>query len=151
MLSAIALVVLALSDPATVQVEALKFDVTAIQKASNVEVKVKEKGVETTYKGVPLRFMIESHLKGPNEMADLRNLSDAVLLIKATDGYQAAVSAAEVAMDEAGAKYLLATEKDGKPLADKHGPVKLIIPGDPKPIRSVRMVSGVDLVRMPKK
>lgn len=152
MFAAIAFTLLALSDPVTVQVEVLKFDAQSLKKASTVEVKVKEKGVEAIYKGVPLRAVLSAHLDGKVvEMADLRNLVDAVLIVKATDGYQAAVSACEVAMDETGAKYLLAVEKDGKPLDAKQGPIKLVIPGDPKPIRAVRMVSGVDLVRMPKK
>ncbi len=152
MFAAIAFAAFALTDPVTVQVEAIKFDVAAIKKASKVEIKVKEKGVETVYQGIPLRSLLDAHLKGKVvDMADLRELADAVLIIKATDGYQAAVSATEVAMDETGEKYLLAVQKDGKPLDEKQGPIKLIVPGDPKPIRSVRMVSGVDLLRMPKK
>lgn len=151
MFTVLSTLALLLSDPVTVQVESLKFDTAAIQKGPKIELKVKEKGVETTYKGVPLRSLLQEQLKDPISMADLRKLADAVLLVKATDGYQAAVSAVEVAIDETGAKYFLAVEKDGKPLDDKQGPVKLIVPGDPKPVRSVRMVSAVDLVRMPKK
>lgn len=143
-------VVLALSDPATVQVERLKFDPASIQKASQVELKVTEGGEAVTYKGVPLRSLLADRLKGPNAMADLRNLADSVLVVRASDDYQAAISAAEVAMDESGQKYLLATERNGKPLDPKQGVVKLIVPGDPQHVRWVRMVSGVDLVRMPK-
>lgn len=150
MLAAI-VAVLALSDPATVQVESLKFDPASIQKAaSQVEVKVMEGGEAVTYKGVPLRSLLADRLKGPNAMADLRNLADSVLVVRASDDYQAALSAAEVAMDESGQKYLLATERNGKPLDPKQGVVKLIVPGDPQHVRWVRMVSGVDLVRMPK-
>jgi Oxidoreductase molybdopterin binding domain len=149
MFAAIALV-LALSDTATVQVESLKFDPAAIAKASQVEVKVMEQGKAVTYKGVPLRSLLADRLKGPNTMADLRGLADAVLVVRAPDDYQAAISAAEVAMDETGLKYVLAIERDGKPLDAKQGPVKLIVPGDSQHVRWVRMVSGVDLVRMPK-
>lgn len=143
-------VLLSLSDPATVQVEGLKFDPASIQKASQVEVKVMEGGEAVTYKGVPLRSLLADRLKGPNAMADLRNLADSVLVVRASDDYQAAISAAEVAMDESGQKYLLATERNGKPLDPKQGVVKLVVPGDPQHVRWVRMVSGVDLVRMPK-
>lgn len=150
MLAAI-VAVLALSDPATVQVEGLKFDPASIQKAaSQVEVKVMEGGEAVTYKGAPLRSLLADRLKGPNAMADLRGLADSVLVVRASDDYQAALSAAEVAMDESGQKYLLATERNGKPLDPKQGVVKLIVPGDPQHVRWVRMVSGVDLVRMPK-
>ncbi len=150
MLAAIVVVALAMSDPATVQVESLKFEPASIQKASQVEVKVMEENEAVTYKGVPLRSLLADRLKGPNAMADLRNLADSVLVVRASDDYQAALSAAEVAMDESGQKYLLATERNGKPLDPKQGVVKLIVPGDPKHVRWVRMVSGVDLARMPK-
>ena len=149
MLAAIALV-LALSDPSTVQVESLKFDPAAILKASTIEVKVMERGEAVIYKGVPLRSLLADRLKGPNAMADLRGLADSVLVVRASDDYQAAISAAEVAMDESGQKYLLATQRDGKPLDDKQGPVKLLVPGDPQHVRWVRMISAVDLVKMPK-
>ena len=150
MLAAIAAVAFALSDSATVQVEALKFDPAAIAKASQVEVKVTEQGKAVTYKGVPLRSLLADRLKGPNAMADLRGLADAVLVVRASDDYLATFSAAEVAMDETGQKYLLAVERDGKPLDARQGPAKVIVPGDPQHVRWVRMVSGVDLVRMPK-
>ena len=69
-------------------------------------------------------------------------------LVKASDGYQAAVSAAAVAMDPKGERYLLALRRDGQPLAKGQGPVRLIIPGDPQRVRWVRMVDSLRLVRL---
>jgi DMSO/TMAO reductase YedYZ molybdopterin-dependent catalytic subunit len=81
-------------------------------------------------------------------MAALRALSDAVILVKAADGYQTAVSAAAAAMDSKGERYLLALSRDGKPLDSRVGPVRLIVPGDPKHVRWVRAVTSLRLVRL---
>ncbi len=83
-------------------------------------------------------------------MGELRNLSDVVLVVRGTDGYQASVSAAAVAMDEKGTRFLLATERDGKPLDADQGPVKLIIPEDSQHARWVRNLDQIDLVWMPR-
>lgn len=148
--AALALFAISLVGPATVQVEPLKFDPAALGAMEQREIRVVEKGVAVAYKGVPLRVLLADQLKGGNAMVNLRDLTDAVLLVRATDDYQAAVSAVEVAMDEKGERYLLALERDGKPLGENQGPAKLVIPADPKPVRWVRMISSVDLVRMPK-
>ncbi len=149
--SLFALAVLSWTEPATVQVESLTFDVAALKALPRVEVRVKEGEKTTVYKGVPLRALIANRLNGANAMADLRGLSDAVLLVRATDDYQVAVSAAAVAMDETGERYLVAFERDGSPLGEKEAPAKLIIPADSHHVRWVRNMSGVDLVRMPRK
>ena len=82
-------------------------------------------------------------------MAALRSLSDAVNLVRASDGYQAAVSAAAVAMDPKGERFLLALARDGKPLDEGQGPVRLVIPGDPQRVRWVRRIASCHLVRLP--
>ena len=64
-------------------------------------------------------------------MQATRSLADAVIVLHSTDDYQVAVSAAAVSMDEKGERFLLALDRDGKPLLAGQGPVKLIVPGDP--------------------
>ena len=134
----------------TVTVESLALDVAALKTRPAVVIKVQEKGHEVAYKGVALREVLADKLKGPASMANLRALSDAVLVVRAADGYQICVSATAVAMDEAGTRYLLATERDGEPLEAEQGPFKLIVPGDPQHVRWIRGIEAVDLVRMPK-
>ena len=136
--------------PMAAEVDALPFDPAAWERSTPVEVRVTEQGMPAVYSGVPLRVVLEGKLEGQGAMAALRSLADAVLLVRADDGYQAAVSAAEVAMDRKGEKFLLALRRDGKGLGEGQGPVKLIVPGDPERVRWVRMVTGVDLVRLPK-
>lgn len=133
--------------------ESLAFDPASLAKSDRPRVKlqVDEDGKAVAYAGVPLRVVLESKLagRGADAMKDLRGLSDAVLLVRGSDGYQAAVSAAAVAMDEVGDRFLLALERDGRPLGEGQGPVRLIVPGDARRVRWVREVSAIDLVRLP--
>jgi DMSO/TMAO reductase YedYZ molybdopterin-dependent catalytic subunit len=149
--SALAIVWIVLAPPVTVTVESLPFDPNAWKAMARVEVRVTENGQQVTYSGVPLRVVLNQKLSASPSMAALRALADRVLVISAPDGYQAAVSAAAVAMDPKGERYLLALERDGKPLGDEQGPVKLIVPGDSERVRWVRNVSAVDLIQMPRK
>ena len=52
-------------------------------------------------------------------------------------------------MDPKGERFLLALARDGKPLGGGHGPVRLVIPGDPQRVRWVWMVASFHLVRLP--
>jgi DMSO/TMAO reductase YedYZ molybdopterin-dependent catalytic subunit len=143
---------LALAPPTTaeVAVESLPFDPAAWKTRPQVEVKVTERGQTAVYAGVPLRTVLDDQLKDQKGMAGLRSLADAVLLVRAEDGYQATVAATAAAMDAKGERYLLALTRDGKPLAEGQGPVRLIVPGDPEHVRWVRGVVAIDLVRMPR-
>ena len=147
-----ALMVLAIGigDQATVQVDLLKFDPAALKTMKQKQVTVTEKGKRVVYEGVPLRAMLGDQLKGGNAMVNMRDLVDAVILVRGADDYQAAVSAAEVAMDKTGERYILAISVDGQPLTKEQGPVKLIIPADGDRARWVRMVVELSLVRLPR-
>ncbi|MHC5544418.1 molybdopterin-dependent oxidoreductase, partial [Singulisphaera rosea] len=134
------------SFPATT--EPLPFDVVALKALPQVELKVTEDGKSGVYSGVPLASLLTELLKGDNEMASLRALADAVILVEASDGYQVAVSAAAVAMDPKGERYFLALQRDGKPLDAKQGPARLVIPGDPKHLRWIRMIKSFELIRL---
>jgi hypothetical protein len=134
--------------PAPVAVEPLPFEPDALGRSERVTIRVVEEGKATSYEGVPLARALGDRLGKENDMAALRALADAVILVRASDGYQVAVSAAEVAMDPKGERFLLALSRDGRPLGDGQGPVRLIVPGDPKRVRWVRMVTSLHLVRL---
>ena len=141
---------LALAQGPGVEVQSLPFDPAALRARGRVERMVKEQGREVVYAGVPLRVVLEGSLKDKGSMAELRALADAVVLVRAADGYQAAVSAAAVAMDEKGERFLLALARDGRPLGEGQGPVRLVVAGDPQRVRWVRGVVAIDLVRLPR-
>ena len=135
-------------DSATAKVEALPFDPPAWKGLAQVELRVTEAGKPVTYTGVPLAIVLKDRLEGKPEMAALRSLSDQVILVTAADGYRVAVSAAAAGMDPMGERYLLALKRDGQPLGDQQGPVRLIVAGDPMHVRWVRMVSSLSLVKI---
>ena len=136
--------------PGPVTVDLLPFDPAKLDGMERVEVKVMEDGRAVAYSGVALATILEQGSKNSGAMPVLRTLSDAVLLVRGSDGYQAAVSAAAVAMDPKGERYLLAVARDGKPLDKGQGPVRLIVPGDPKHARWVREVVAIRLVKLDK-
>ncbi len=136
--------------PGPVAVEVLPFDPAALRAMAPVEIQVDEGGKGVKYSGVPLATLLKPKDRAEVPMAGLRALSDAVLLVRAADGYQVAVSATAVAMDPKGERYLLALARDGKPLDPGSGPVRLIVPGDAKHARWVKSVAAVRLVRLDK-
>src|SRR5262245_3711501 len=106
----------------TVEVESLPFDPAAWKGTNRAEVRIDDGGKVTTYSGVPLKAVLDAKMKDTTSMAALRSLADAALLVRASDDYQVAVSAVAVAMDPGGRRYLLALERDGKPLGEEEGP-----------------------------
>ncbi|WP_422926883.1 molybdopterin-dependent oxidoreductase [Singulisphaera sp. PoT] len=129
-------------------VENLPIEIEAWKKLPQVKLTVDERGKSATYTGIPLAHFLKAQLPGKAGMAELRGLSDAVLVVGASDGYQAVFSAAEVAMDPKGERYLFALEQDGKPLDEKQGPARLVVSSDPQHVRWVRMINSVQLIRL---
>ncbi len=72
-----------------------------------------------------------------------------VIVIEARDGYKVALDLAgtDPAMRE-GERVILADRMDGKPLDANSGPFQLVVEGDLRPARAVRMVSMIRLERV---
>lgn len=143
----IAVLLLAQTTPGPKGVEPLPFDPAAILAQPRTTLRATEQGRAVAYEGVPLASLLPPRPAGVAEMAALRGLSDAVIVVRGSDGYQVAISAAAVAMDPRGERYLLAVARGGKPLDDRDGPVQLVIPGDPMRVRWCRGVASARLVR----
>lgn len=131
-------------------VESIAVEPARIAASPRVSLRVTEGGKPVAYQGVPLAALLPKDNAGRpgDSMAVVKGFSDAVIVVRGSDGYQVAVSAAAVAMDPAGERYLLAIARDGKPLDDKHGPVQLIVPGDPQRVRWCHGVASARLVRL---
>jgi DMSO/TMAO reductase YedYZ molybdopterin-dependent catalytic subunit len=154
MLCALLLGLLGLT-PGQVDVRALPFEPKDwARDARQVTVTVKEGEAPVTYTGVPLCHVLRAakliESEGAASMGGLRELTDAVVVLKARDGYQVAVSAAEVGIDKDGKRYLLAFIRNGEPLPEAVGPAKLIVVDEEPHVRWIRMVNGIDLVRLPR-
>ena len=150
MLTALVASLILAQAPGPVTSDRLPFDPAKLGEMVKVEIKLNEDGQVVSYSGVPLASLLETQAKNAGSMAGLRALSDSVLLVRGTDGYQAAVSAAAVAMDPKGERFLLALTRNGKPLEKGEGPVRLIVPADPRHVRWVKDVATVRLVRLDK-
>jgi hypothetical protein len=95
-----------------------------------------------TYEGVTLGAILEragvprgEKLRGPG----LR----AIVVITATDGYKVAFTVAETDPAFNDRLILLADKKDGKPLPEKEGPFRIVIPAEKRPARWIRNVKTI--------
>jgi hypothetical protein len=68
------------------------------------------------------------------------------VVVQAGDGYTATFSLGELLPEVGGRESWLALDEDGKPLTERDGPMKLIVPTDQKPSRWVRNVTSVTVV-----
>jgi DMSO/TMAO reductase YedYZ molybdopterin-dependent catalytic subunit len=70
------------------------------------------------------------------------------LLAGAADGYHAVFSMAELDASVGPGEVLIADTADGQPLAPGVGPLRLIVPSDKRPARSVRMVQSLTVIQV---
>jgi hypothetical protein len=103
-------------------------------------------GKAATYEGVSLAEVLRAanvtlgqDLKGP--------LLANWLVVVGADGYRVVFSLPEVDPALTDKSVLLADTKDGKPLDDKEGPYRLIVPHDKRAVRWVRQVTQVIVQR----
>lgn len=66
--------------------------------------------------------------------------------VTATDGYQVVLGLGELDADLGAAKVVLVDRHEGKPLDEKDGPLRLVVPGDQRPARWVRGVVTIELM-----
>jgi hypothetical protein len=99
-------------------------------------------GTEAEYDGVPLaavlahgKVTLGEKLRGP--------LMANYLLVEAADGYKAVFALQEIDPASSDKAILLADRRDGKPLDEKHGPYQIIVPGEKRQSRWVRMVRAL--------
>jgi hypothetical protein len=95
-----------------------------------------------TYEGVTLGAILEragvpcgEKLRGPG----LR----AIVIITATDGYEVVFTVAETNPAFNDRLIILGDKKDGKPLPEKEGPFRIIVPTEKRPARWIRNVRTI--------
>jgi DMSO/TMAO reductase YedYZ molybdopterin-dependent catalytic subunit len=112
-------------------------------------VKVTAKGHDGTareYEGVALQSLLAKAGVPPSGELQGKNMT-LVVVAEASDGYRAAFSLAELDGDFAGAQVLVADAEDGKPLDAQHGPLRLVVPGDKRQGRWVRLLNSITVER----
>lgn len=106
-------------------------------------------GKEILYEGVLVADLLKQagapignhQMRGPN--------LSLYLTVEAADGYRAVFSLAELDADFADHFVLLADRKDGRPLDDSEGPLRMITPQEIQQARSVRRVVRLTVTRAP--
>ena len=69
-----------------------------------------------------------------------------VIVARGRDGYTAVFSLAEMLPEMANEKVWLMFDTDGTPLSESDGPIRLIVPSDAKPGRSVRQLGSIEIL-----
>jgi hypothetical protein len=106
-------------------------------------------GSKIVYEGVTLLALLQK--AGAPFGKQLRGkVLSSYVLAKALDGYQVIFTLGELDPDFGNESILVADKRDGKPLADKQGPFRLVCPNDHEGARSVRMLQTLEVVRLAK-
>jgi hypothetical protein len=131
--------------PATLPIPDQTITVTAktLEGLARVKAEAKEhENPAATYEGVTLGAVLEragvprgEKLRGPG----LR----AIVIITATDGYKVAFTVAETDPAFNDRLIILADKKDGKPLPEKEGPFRIVVPTEKRPARWTRNVKTI--------
>ena len=117
---------------------------TQIAALPHVSINVTDHDTPAQFDGVPLAAVLKlagvelGKMKGPQ-------LTQA-LLIDAADSYKVVFALAEIDPDFATREIMLAYKRDGKPLDDKQGPFRIVVPGDKRPARWIRQVKTFKVV-----
>jgi DMSO/TMAO reductase YedYZ molybdopterin-dependent catalytic subunit len=99
------------------------------------------------YDGVPLSAVLAK--AGVPQGSALRGKSMALTVVaEGSDGYRAVFSLAELDEDFAGETVLIVDSTDGQPLGADQGPLRLIVPGDKRQARWVRMLKSITVVNL---
>jgi hypothetical protein len=106
---------------------------------------VTEHDQKVTYDAVLLNELLKSagapsgkEMKGPAFRLGL--------VAKASDGYQVLIALNSLEPDFGGLEVYIADKQNGKPLPEGVGPFRLVVLGDKRPARSVRMLSEISLI-----
>jgi hypothetical protein len=71
------------------------------------------------------------------------------VVAEATDGYRVVFSVGELDADFGNQQVLIADKQDGQPLSSQEGPLRLVVTGDKRQARWVRMLTALTIARAP--
>ena len=127
----------------------LALHMSDLEKMPRTRVEVKEHdGSSATYEGVALAELLKA--AGAPMGEKLRGAAMAsYVLARAKDGYRVVFAMPELDPSFTDAKVIVAYSRDGKPLAEGQGPLKLVAPQDKRPARWVRMLERIEVVKVP--
>jgi len=100
---------------------------------------------QVQFEGVTLKNVLEKAGVAFGESMKGRRLTNC-LLVEASDGYRAVIALPELDPAFTDKQILLAFLRDGKPLGEKEGPYRIVIPDEKRMARWVRQVTTLKIV-----
>lgn len=102
---------------------------------------------KVAYEGVPLYEILKK--AGVPTGKDLRGKALAAYVVATgKDGYQVVFSVGELDPELANTTAIIADKREGKPLPEGQGPLRMVVPEDKRPARSVRMLQALRIMKV---
>jgi hypothetical protein len=105
-------------------------------------IKASEHGTPATFEGVILSDVLAKVGVPFGEKLRGKALSQ-YLLVEAADGYRSVFALPELDPAFSEKRVYLVTKRDGKPLSEKEGPFRIVVPDEKRPARWVRQVTAL--------
>jgi len=116
-----------------------------IEALPHVKVTAPLSNAPATFDAVALSLILEKAGIGLGDTLKGKRLASC-LLVEAADGYRAVIALPEIDPAFSDKQIVLAYLKDGKPLDEKEGPYRIVIPGEKRMARWVRQVTTLKIV-----
>ena len=136
------------SQQLTVQLETGKQIVLSradIESLPHSKVTTVASGDSTAFEGVTLKAVLDKAGVGVGEPLKGKRMASC-LLVEAADGYRVVIALPETDPAFTDKQIILAFLKNGRPLDDKEGPYRIVIPDEKKMARWVRQVTTLKIV-----
>lgn len=106
-------------------------------------------GKQINYQGVLLHDVLAKG--GVDFGSGLRgNQLSSYVAALASDGYEVVYSLAEFDPTVVDSNIIVADKREGQPLSAGEGPLRIIVPHDNRPTRSIKMLREIDIVQLKK-
>jgi hypothetical protein len=130
--------------------EPLQLDAVDLSRMARRSVKAKDHdGKETVFEGVLVADILKK--AGVKQGKELRGeLLATYLLVEAADGYRVVFALPELDEVFTDRVVLLADRRDGKPLSEREGPLRIVVPDEKRPARWARQVVAFTIRRSAK-
>jgi hypothetical protein len=123
-------------------------DAAALAALPHEAVEAEVHGHKLHCSGVPLALLLQKSGAMPNDPLRGAQLAR-IVRVSSRDGYRVAFSLAELDPTLGAARVSVVDACDGKPLDDRDGPLRLLVPGDARPARGVRQLRSIDVTDAP--
>lgn len=120
-----------------------------VAKRPHTSVSISEHGNQITYEGISLHDLL-GEAGVPVGPALKGKALTSYVLAEAKDGYQVVYTLAEMDPAFTDERILLVDSSGGKPLSASQGPFRLVVSGEKKPARSIRMLTKITVVQLAK-